>query len=129
MRGQKSAGAIVGVGTDRRAERVEPRVGRSILKPIDEAEAAVRRAGREAAGRNPGRARVGAEVGAATNWRTKSEGRRLMEQVVEGNNRQKAYSRVMSNRGAPGIDGLRCLTGRTCRERYAGWIFPSRKAG
>jgi RNA-directed DNA polymerase len=31
-----------------------------------------------------------------------------MEQVVERSNMQRAYSRVMGNRGAPGVDGLRC---------------------
>ncbi len=31
-----------------------------------------------------------------------------MELVVERSNLQKAYSQVMRNRGAPGIDGLRC---------------------
>ena len=31
-----------------------------------------------------------------------------MEWVVERSNMQKAYSQVMRNRGAPGIDGLRC---------------------
>jgi len=54
--------------------------------PIDDAEAAARRAEREAAGRNPGSARDGAEVGAATSGQTKSEGHRLMEQVVERSN-------------------------------------------
>lgn len=78
------------------------------MKFTDEAEAAARRAEREAAGRNPGSARVGAEVGAATNGRTKSEGRQLMERVVERSNMQRAYSQVMRNRGAPGIDGLHC---------------------
>ena len=31
-----------------------------------------------------------------------------MERVVERGNMQRAYSRVMTNRGAPGIDGMRC---------------------
>jgi group II intron reverse transcriptase/maturase len=31
-----------------------------------------------------------------------------MSQVVERGNMQRAYSRVMKNRGAPGIDGMRC---------------------
>ncbi len=140
--GQKSAEAIVGAGRGRRAERVGPRVGRSIMKPIGEAEAAARRAGREATGRNPGSARVGAEVGAATNGRRKSEGHRLMEQVVKRSNMQRTYSQVMRNCGAPGIDGLRTqdpasplakreggAAGRgTCRARCAGWTSPSRKA-
>jgi RNA-directed DNA polymerase len=80
--------------------------------PIDDAEAALGccsgQAEREAAGRDPGSARDGAEVGAATSVQTKSEDHRLMEQVVERSNMQKAYSQVMRNRGAPGVDGLRC---------------------
>ncbi|MDP1465438.1 reverse transcriptase domain-containing protein, partial [Klebsiella pneumoniae] len=36
-------------------------------------------------------------------------------QVVERSNMQKAYSQVMRNRGAPGIDGLRC-------EDLKGWL-------
>jgi len=76
--------------------------------PIDDAEAAARQAEREATGRNPGTARDGAEVGAATSGQTKSEDHRLMELVVERSNMQKAYYQVMRNRGAPGIDGLRC---------------------
>ena len=83
--------------------------------PIDDAEAAARQAEREATGRNPGSGRDGAEVGAATSGQTKSEGCRLMEQVVERSNMQKAYSQVMRNRGAPGIDGLRC-------EDLKGWL-------
>ncbi|MFG6415101.1 hypothetical protein ACG02S_14480 [Roseateles sp. DC23W] len=75
---------------------------------IDDAEAAARRAEREATGRNPGSARDGAEMGAATSGRTKSEDQRVMEQVVERSNMQKAYSQVMKNRGAPGVDGVRC---------------------
>ena len=31
-----------------------------------------------------------------------------MSQVVERANMQLAYSRVMKNRGAPGVDGMRC---------------------
>jgi retron-type reverse transcriptase len=31
-----------------------------------------------------------------------------MSRVVERDNMQLAYSRVMKNRGAPGIDGMRC---------------------
>ncbi|MGH8693784.1 MAG: reverse transcriptase domain-containing protein, partial [Burkholderiales bacterium] len=31
-----------------------------------------------------------------------------MERVVERGNMQRAYSQVMRNRGAPGIDGMRC---------------------
>lgn len=78
------------------------------MTPTDEAEAAARRAEREATGRNPGSARVGAEVDAATGGRTKSEGCQLMEQAVERSNMQRAYNQVMRNRGAPGIDGLHC---------------------
>jgi RNA-directed DNA polymerase len=38
-----------------------------------------------------------------------------MSQVVERGNMQRAYSQVMRNRGAPGIDGMRC-------EDLKGWL-------
>ena len=48
----------------------------------------------------------GAEVSTAAGGRTKAEGPRLMEAVVERNNLWLAYERVMRNKGAAGVDGL-----------------------
>jgi RNA-directed DNA polymerase len=76
--------------------------------PIDEAEALAGGASGERTGRNPGMAHAGAEVGTAYGEQPKSERDRLMSRVVERDNMQLAYSRVMKNRGAPGIDGMRC---------------------
>lgn len=74
----------------------------------DEAEALPGGASRERTGRNPGTARVGAEADTACGAQPKSEKDWLMSQVVERGNMQRAYSQVMRNRGAPGIDGMRC---------------------
>lgn len=60
----------------------------------------------EEAGRNPACEPLGAEVHTAAAGRTKSEGGRLMEAVVERSNMWLAYERVVENRGAPGVDGL-----------------------
>lgn len=76
--------------------------------PIDEAEALARGAHSEATGRNLGSAHVGAEIGTAYIEKPKSERDRLMSRVVDRDNMQLAYSRVMKNRGASGIDGMRC---------------------
>lgn len=76
--------------------------------PVDEAEALAGGASGERAGRNPGRADAGAETDTAYGAQPKSERDRLMSRVVERDNMQLAYSRVMKNRGAPGIDGMRC---------------------
>lgn len=76
--------------------------------PIDEAEALEKGARSEATGRNLGSAHAGAEVGTAYVEQPKSERDRLMSRVVERDNMQLAYSRVMKNRGASGIDGMRC---------------------
>ena len=75
---------------------------------IDEAEAPARGASGERDGRNPGMAHAGAEMGTGTDGQTKSESHALMERVVERGNMQRAYGQVMRNRGAPGIDGMRC---------------------
>lgn len=75
---------------------------------VDEAEALERGASGERTGRNPGMARAGAKTDAADYAQPKSERERLMSRVVERGNMQLAYSRVMKNRGAPGIDGMRC---------------------
>lgn len=49
---------------------------------------------------------LGAESGTAAVGRTKAEEPREMESVVERGNLMAAYDRVMSNKGAPGADGL-----------------------
>jgi len=77
-----------------------------ISKRSDEAEAPVRVAMARGAGRQPRTKRHGAELGAATCGRTKSEGHELMERVVERSNLKLAYQRVIQNKGAPGVDGL-----------------------
>lgn len=74
----------------------------------DEAEVLAGGASRERAGRNPGIARAGAEADTAGDAQPKSEQDWLMGQVVERGNMQRAYNQVMRNRGAPGIDGMRC---------------------
>ena len=75
---------------------------------VDEAEALAGGASGERLGRNPGKALAGAETDTACGVQPKSERERLMSRVVERDNMQLAYSRVMKNRGAPGIDGMRC---------------------
>ncbi len=73
----------------------------------DEAETPVRVATARGAGQKPSASRRGAELGTVTFGVTKSEDRLLMEQVVERSNLQLAYQRVVKNKGAPGVDGLR----------------------
>ncbi len=75
---------------------------------IDDAEALAGGASDERTGRNLGMERAGAEMASAAGGQTKSESHALMERVVERGNMQRAYDQVMRNRGAPGIDGLRC---------------------
>ena len=75
---------------------------------VDEAEVLARGAHSEKTGRNPGIAHEGAEADTAYGAQPKSEKDWLMSQVVERGNMQAAYSRVMKNRGAPGVDGMRC---------------------
>lgn len=48
------------------------------------------------------------DINLATNEQTKLENHTLIEQVVARRNMQRAYRPVMSNHGAPGIDGMRC---------------------
>lgn len=60
----------------------------------------------EIVGRKPTTAMPGAEAGTAADGQTKAEGPRQMEAVVERNNLWLAYERVMSNKGAAGVDGL-----------------------
>lgn len=62
--------------------------------------------GMERGGRKPTRAMPGAEVCTVADGQTKGEGPRQMEAVVERNNLWLAYERVMSNKGAAGVDGL-----------------------
>jgi RNA-directed DNA polymerase len=85
----------------------KPRVGRMISKRSDEAEAPARVAEAGGAGRKPRTKRGGAELGATTSGRTKSEDHKLMEEVVERSNLQLAYQRVVKNKGAPGVDDVR----------------------
>lgn len=75
---------------------------------VDEAEVLARGARGERDGQNPGMALGGAEADTAYGAQPKSEKDWLMSQVVERANMQLAYSRVMKNRGAPGVDGMRC---------------------
>ena len=77
-----------------------------ISKQSDEAEAPARVAEAKGAGRKPSANRGGAELGAATSGRTKSEDHKLMEEVVERSNLKLAYQRVVENKGAPGVDGV-----------------------
>src|SRR6202789_228297 len=84
----------------------KPRVGRMVSKRSDEAEAPARVADTGGAGRKPRTKRDGAELGTATSGRTKSEGHKLMEEVVERSNLQLAYQRVVKNKGAPGVDDV-----------------------
>lgn len=50
---------------------------------------------------------VGAEIRTAAALRTNAPAPSLMEAVVERGNMRLAYQRVVENRGAPGVDGLR----------------------
>src|SRR5260221_14782861 len=77
-----------------------------ISKRSDEAEAPARVTTARGAGRKPSANRRGAELGAATSGRTKSEDRMLMEEVVERSNLKLAYQRVIENKGAPGVDDV-----------------------
>src|SRR5699024_5697471 len=91
---------------DRRAEHERPRVGR-LTSMIDE-KAEAREAGvmGQEAGRYPVGRPYGAKSVTAAIGRTKAEGSRLMESVVECNNLWQAYQKVVRNGGAPGVDGL-----------------------
>ena len=77
-----------------------------ISKQPHEAEVLATEAEVQGAGRNPSTGHRGAEGCAATFGRTKSEDHSLMERVVERSNMWLAYERVISNKGAPGADGL-----------------------
>jgi RNA-directed DNA polymerase len=73
---------------------------------IDEAEALARGPGVRVQAGSRSTNRLGAEVCTATSGRTKSEDYLLMEQVVERSNMQRAYQRVMQNKGAAGVDDV-----------------------
>ena len=82
--------------------------GQMISKRSDEAEVPARVATTGGAGR-PRTKRGGAELGAATSGRTKSEDHELLERVVERSNLKLAYQRVIENKGAPGADNVTTL--------------------
>lgn len=73
---------------------------------LDKAEASVGMALSTGVRRNCASVSEGAEVGSAAVEQTKSEGLRLMEAVVERGNMRLAYGRVVSNRGAAGVDEM-----------------------
>lgn len=148
---QKSAEAIVGAGTDRRAELGRTRVGDGISMTLMKTQA--RPGGgahTEEAGRYPASAVLRVETESASHLRTKAEEKRescLMEAVVDRDNLMAAYQRVVRNKGAAGVDGIgvaqfkdhlkqhwprikaKLLAGEYIPRRCAGWTFPSRKAG
>ena len=99
-------------------------------------------------GRNPEGIGCGASDIAATRGILNQGRRDLMEAVVERENMERALRRVMSNKGVPGVDGLRvedlrgycirqwpeplkhlCWQERTSRNRYEEYKFPSQEAG
>ena len=110
MECQKSADGIVGqkkILTE--GLNMRPKVGWNTSMQDDEAEARYSSgAGTEGGERKLPRAMSGAEPCTAVSGRTKSEGPRLlMETVVEKANLWRAYQRVVSNKGAPGVDELK----------------------
>lgn len=74
--------------------------------PIDEAATQATAPMTEGDERISSNAAVGAEIDAAACGRTKAEGLRQMDAVVERSNLWLAYERVMRNKGAAGVDGL-----------------------
>jgi RNA-directed DNA polymerase len=72
----------------------------------EEAEAYASAASAGEGGRNLPGWGAGAEARSAAGGQTKPEASRLMEAVVERGNMRCAYERVVSNEGAPGVDGL-----------------------
>jgi len=73
----------------------------------DEAQARASGACAEGESRQLSRAAMGAEARTAAVEQTNAEGPRLMEAVVERGNVWSAYRRVVANKGAPGVDGVR----------------------
>jgi RNA-directed DNA polymerase len=74
---------------------------------FDEAHARGSETDAEDGGQYPPSAALGAEQGTATIERTKASARSMMEAIVERGNVRLAYQRVIENKGAAGIDGLR----------------------
>jgi len=72
----------------------------------DKAEAYASAAGAGEGRRNLPGSGADAETRSAAAGETKPEALRLMEAVVERSNMLGAYERVVSNEGAPGVDGL-----------------------
>ncbi len=66
-----------------------------------------KRAVTPSAGRNPGLAAGSAQASAASVAWTNAESDTLMERVLAPANLRRAYQRVVSNKGAPGADGMR----------------------
>lgn len=86
---------------------------------VNEAETRESVAGTERGGRNLLMAVAGAEARTAATGRTKSEGPQLlMEAVVEKANLWRAYQRVVSNKGAPGVDGLTVSEFKSWLQKY-----------
>jgi len=101
----------------------------------------------EGAGRYPAETEVRVEADAGAHSWTNAEPNTLMEQVLERPNLMRAYQRVVSNKGAAGVDQMpvtalkthlqqhwptlreRLLSGDTILNRSAGSVSPSRKAG
>jgi len=69
----------------------------------------------EGTGRNPEGAGCGASSMATARGHCGQERRDLMEAVVERGNMERALKRVMSNKGVPGVDGMRV-------EDLRGWL-------
>ena len=120
---QKSAEGIAGRKAEGPNMKDRDQDGRDSMR-ADEAQARVSGATMQGPGRNSGGSVRGAEAGTAATGQTKAEGPPLMEAVVERSNLWAAYRRVVSNRGAPGVDGLPV-------EQFADWLkvhWPSVKA-
>lgn len=61
----------------------------------------------EGRGRNPREYGIGASNSGATKGEPDQRAQNLMEEVVDRENMMKAWKRVRSNKGAPGVDGMR----------------------
>ena len=114
---------------------------------LEKAEASEGMAPSTGARRNCASVSEGAEVKLTAVEQTKSEGLRLMEAVVERGNMRLAYERVVSNRGAAGVDEMtiaelkgylkmhwptiraRLLTGRYCPQAVRKVEIPKPQGG